>query len=53
MRWDFSGDTLATASNDNTAKVVDFTTGKILYKGTSSERFKYLRISGVPSLFNH
>ena len=37
MRWDLSGDRLASVSKDRTIKVLDFKTGKVLYSGTTSD----------------
>ena len=34
VRWSSSGDTFATASDDQSAKVIDFKTGKVIYSGT-------------------
>ena len=34
VRWNPSGDLLATASSDKSAKVVDFKTGKIIHSGS-------------------
>ena len=40
MRWSPSGDKLASASNDKTAKLLDFKTGKVLYTGNTSDESK-------------
>ena len=40
MRWNPSGDKLASASNDETLKLVDFKTGKVLYSGNTSDESK-------------
>lgn len=42
VRWNPSGDMLASASSDKTAKVLDFKTGKVLYTGTTSDGSKLL-----------
>ena len=36
MRWSLSGDKIASASWDQTAKLLDFKTGKVLYTGNTS-----------------
>ena len=40
MRWSPSGDKLASASRDGTAKLLDFKTGKVLYTGNTSDGSK-------------
>ena len=40
MRWSPSGDKLASASEDKTAKLLDFKTGKVLYTGNTSDESK-------------
>lgn len=35
MRWSLDGSMLASASQDNTAKLLDFTTGKVVFTGTT------------------
>ena len=40
VRWSPSGDRLASASNDKTAKLLDFKTGKVLYTGNTSDESK-------------
>ena len=42
MRWRPSGDKLASASWDNTAKLLDFKTGKVLYTVKTSDKRNYL-----------
>lgn len=41
MRWNPNGDMLASASTDNTVKLLDLKTGKILYSGTTSDQSKF------------
>ena len=41
VRWSSSGDTLASASRDLTAKLWDFGTGKVLYTGITSDRSNF------------
>lgn len=41
VRWSPSGDMLATASNDQTVKILDFKTGKELYTETTMDRSKF------------
>ena len=45
VRWNPSGDMLATASSDKTAKLLDFKTGKLLYTGTTSDGSKSLHFN--------
>ena len=40
VRWSPSGDKLASASNDKTAKLLDIKTGKVLYTGNTSNGSK-------------
>ena len=40
VRWSPSGDMLATASCDKSAKVIEFKTGKVLHSGTTSDESK-------------
>ena len=42
VRWDLSGKSLASASFDETAKVLDFASGKIAYSGNTIDGSKYL-----------
>jgi len=42
VRWNPSGDMIASASDDKTAKLLDFKTGKVLHTGTTSDGSKYL-----------
>lgn len=42
VRWDSSGNFLATASEDGTAKVLDLKSEKIIYTGTSGDNSKVL-----------
>ncbi len=42
MRWNPSGDMIASASDDKTAKLLDFKTGKILHTGTTPDGSKCL-----------
>ncbi len=42
MRWNPSGDMIASASDDNTARLFDFKTGKVLHTGTTSDGSKSL-----------
>lgn len=44
VRWNVTGDFLATASSDKTTKLLDFKTGKILYTGNSSDGNKFSSI---------
>ncbi len=37
VRWNPSGDMIASASADQTAKLLDFKTGKVLHTGTTSD----------------
>ena len=41
VRWSPNGDMLATASNDMTAALLDFKTGKQLYAGNTSDERKF------------
>lgn len=42
MRWDPSGNVIASASSDRTVKLLDFKTGKVIYTDTTSDgRNKY------------
>ena len=41
VRWSPSGDMIATASDDTTAALLDFKTGKNLYTGNTSDRRKF------------
>lgn len=44
VRWNPLGDMLATTSDDQTIKMLDFGTGKVLYTGSShSSEFRILR----------
>ncbi len=45
MRWSPSGDMIASASGDKTAKLLDFNTGKVLHTGTASDGSKSLLIN--------
>ena len=47
VRWNPTGDRLATASLDSTAKILDFASGKVYYKGFTSDESKiyYLIVS--------
>ena len=38
VRWSPNGDMIATASEDNSAKVIDFKTGKVIYSETAADR---------------
>jgi len=40
VRWNPTGDQLATASDDHSAKIIDFATGKILYAGRTPDQSK-------------
>lgn len=40
VRWDQNGYMLATASNDKTMRIIDFTSGKILYSGNTQDESK-------------
>ncbi len=42
MRWNPSGDMIASASDDKTAKLLDFKTGKVLHTGNTSDGSKSL-----------
>ena len=42
MRWNPSGDMLASASSDQTAKIFDVKAEKVLYTGATSKESKYL-----------
>ncbi len=42
VRWNPSGDVLASASVDKTAKLLDFKTGKVLHTGTSPDGSNFL-----------
>ena len=42
VRWSPSGDKLASASTDGTAKLLDFNTGKVLYTRKTSDKSKFL-----------
>ncbi len=42
MRWNPSGDMIASASSDNTAKLLDFKTGEVLHTGITSHEGKSL-----------
>ncbi len=37
VRWNPSGDMIASASSDGTAKLLDFKTGKVLHTGNTSD----------------
>ena len=45
VRWSSSGDMLATASLDRSAKVIDFKTGKVVHSDTSSDGSKLFLFS--------
>ena len=45
VRWNPSGNMLASASFDTTASVVDFKTGKTLYTGKTSDESSTFRTS--------
>ncbi len=38
VRWNPSGDMIASSSKDKTVKLLDIKTGKVLYTGTTSDR---------------
>ena len=40
MRWSPSGDKLTSASEDQTVKLLDFKTGKLLYTGNTPDESK-------------
>ncbi len=42
VRWNPSGDMIASASHDQTAKLLDFKTGKVLHTGTTPDGSNYL-----------
>ncbi len=42
VRWNPSGDMIASSSWDKTAKLLDFKTGKVLHTGTNSDESKCL-----------
>ena len=44
VRWSRSGDLLASASYDKTAKLLDFKTGKVIYTGDSPNDSKWPNI---------
>ena len=41
VRWSPSGDTIASASGDQTVALLDFKTGKKLYSGNTSDESKF------------
>ena len=41
VRWSPSGDKLASSSEDQTVKLLDFKTGKVLYTGNTSDGRNY------------
>jgi len=44
VRWNPSGNMLASASDDKTAKLIDFKTGKVLHTGNTADGSKLLNI---------
>ena len=47
VRWSPRGEKLATASNDETAKIFDFASGKVYYTGTMPDERKTYFLSFV------
>lgn len=44
VRWNPTGEALASACYDTTSKLLDFKTGKVLYTGTTSDGSKLLQV---------
>ncbi len=44
VRWNPNGDMLASASDDGTAKLIDFNTGKVIHTGNTVDGSKLLNL---------
>ena len=52
VRWDLSGERLASTSYDGTVKVLDFASEKVIYAGKTEDRSKYFIVYLIIDLIN-